>query len=65
MAPPLIGDLYKTSNELFVKDYSSFAPKLEVSANILNGVVGFGIGVGVASLIWNHAAGQVHLHPSR
>ena len=39
MAPPLFADLFKTSNDLFVKDYKDLSPKLEATVAGPNGVV--------------------------
>jgi hypothetical protein len=39
MAPPLFADLFKTSNDLFVKDYKDFSPKLEATVQVPNAVV--------------------------
>jgi hypothetical protein len=39
MPPPLFADLFKTSNDLFVKDYKDLSPKLESTVAAPNGVV--------------------------
>lgn len=38
MPPPLFADLFKTSNDLFVKDYKDLSPKLESTVAAPNGV---------------------------
>ena len=39
MPPPLFADLFKTSNDLFVKDYKDLNPKLEATIGVINGTV--------------------------
>jgi hypothetical protein len=39
MAPPLFADLFKTSNDLFVKDYKDLNPKLEATIGLIEGAV--------------------------
>ncbi len=41
MAPPLFADLFKTSNDLFVKDYKDLSPKLEATFNVQGTVRSF------------------------
>jgi hypothetical protein len=39
MAPPLFADLFKTSNDLFIKDYRDMNPKLEATVGLVDGAV--------------------------
>ena len=39
MAPPLFADLFKTSNDLFIKDYKDLNPKLEATVGLVDGAV--------------------------